>query len=76
MGFASRGRRPYRLVHSRRKRAAGGVGTGRGGSTYVYIAASDLVPEVNKQRDMRRSAEHFGCFLAGAGLLYLLALVH
>jgi zinc and cadmium transporter len=40
---------------------------------FIYIAASDLVPEVNKQRDLRRSAIHFACFLAGAAVLYLLA---
>jgi len=40
----------------------------------IYIAASDLVPEVNKQRDLKRSALHFGCFLAGAAILYVLAM--
>lgn len=39
---------------------------------FIYIAASDLVPEVNKQRDLARSALHFGCFVAGAALLYAL----
>jgi zinc and cadmium transporter len=40
---------------------------------FFYIAASDLVPEVNKPRDLRHGALHFGCFLAGALILYLLA---
>ncbi len=40
---------------------------------FTYIAASDLVPEVNKQRDLTRSALHFGCFVTGAAILYLLA---
>ncbi len=42
---------------------------------FIYIAASDLVPEVNKQRDVARGALHFGCFLLGIGLLYGLALL-
>lgn len=40
---------------------------------FIYIAASDLVPEVNKQRDLKRSVIHFGCFLGGVAVLYLLA---
>ncbi len=40
---------------------------------FIYIAASDLVPEVNKQRDLERSAIHFGCFILGVVALYLLA---
>jgi hypothetical protein len=40
----------------------------------MYIAASDLVPEVNKPRDLRRGAAHLAFFLAGASALYLLAL--
>jgi zinc and cadmium transporter len=40
---------------------------------FIYIAASDLVPEVNKQRTLARGALHFGCFLAGLAVLYLLA---
>lgn len=40
---------------------------------FIYIAASDLVPEVNRQRDMKRSVLHFGCFLGGVTVLYSLA---
>lgn len=39
---------------------------------FVYIAASDLVPEVNRHRDARRNVIHFGAFLAGAGVLLAL----
>ncbi len=39
---------------------------------FVYIAASDLVPEVNKPRNLRHGLEHLGFFLTGALLLYLL----
>jgi zinc and cadmium transporter len=40
---------------------------------FIYIAASDLVPEVNKPRDLRHGAVHLACFLGGALVLYLLA---
>jgi zinc and cadmium transporter len=40
---------------------------------FIYIAASDLVPEVNRPRDLRHGAAHLGFFLAGALILYLLA---
>jgi zinc and cadmium transporter len=40
---------------------------------FVYIAASDLVPEVNRPRELRSGAVHLGCFLVGALSLYLLA---
>jgi zinc and cadmium transporter len=39
---------------------------------FLYIAASDLVPEVNRHLGPRRNLEHFFAFLAGLGLLYLL----
>lgn len=42
---------------------------------FVYIAASDLVPEVNRHRDARRNVIHFGAFLVGAGALLLLRLL-
>jgi len=41
---------------------------------FLYIAASDLVPEVNKPRNLGHGAGHFLFFLAGATALYLLAL--
>ena len=40
---------------------------------FLYIGASDLVPEVNKGHDLGASAAHFGAFVAGLGLLYALA---
>jgi zinc and cadmium transporter len=39
---------------------------------FLYIAASDLVPEVNKHRDVPSSAAHFLAFVAGLVLLWLL----
>jgi zinc and cadmium transporter len=37
---------------------------------FIYIGASDLVPEVNKHRDLRSNVLHFACFSAGIALLW------
>jgi zinc and cadmium transporter len=37
---------------------------------FIYIGASDLVPEVNEHRDMRANVLHFGSFVAGIALLW------
>jgi zinc and cadmium transporter len=42
---------------------------------FLYIGASDLVPEVNKAHRLGASAVHFGCFLAGLVGLYCLAAI-
>ena len=39
---------------------------------FIYIAASDLVPEVNKHRDVRANVVHFGAFVAGIALLWVI----
>ncbi|CAN5760902.1 hypothetical protein BH24GEM1_BH24GEM1_12610 [soil metagenome] len=39
---------------------------------FLYIAASDLVPEVKRDRDLRVNLLHFACLVAGMALLYLL----
>jgi zinc and cadmium transporter len=39
---------------------------------FLYIAASDLVPEVNKHHSLRVNLLHFGAFSAGIGLLFAL----
>jgi len=39
---------------------------------FLYIGASDLVPEVNRHHELRTSALHFVAFTAGAGLLVAL----
>ena len=41
---------------------------------FIYIGASDLVPEVNKHRDPITNIIHFLCFVAGLGLLWLMRL--
>jgi zinc and cadmium transporter len=40
---------------------------------FLYIGASDLVPEVNKGHSLGTSIVHFACFLGGLGGLYALA---
>jgi zinc and cadmium transporter len=42
---------------------------------FLYIGASDLVPEVNKARSLGASLLHFAVFAAGLGLLYALAAI-
>jgi zinc and cadmium transporter len=37
---------------------------------FVYIGASDLVPEVNRHRDARMNLLHFGAFVAGVAVLW------
>lgn len=42
---------------------------------FLYIGASDLVPEVNKAHRLKASLLHFVVFAAGLGLLFALAAV-
>ncbi len=42
---------------------------------FLYIGASDLVPEVNRERDLGTGAVHFLSFAAGAALLAALRLL-
>ena len=42
---------------------------------FLYIGASDLVPEVTKSHSLRSSALHLGAFCAGLVLLYLLTML-
>ncbi len=41
---------------------------------FIYIGASDLVPEVNKHRDIRANVLHFASFIAGIALLWAIRL--
>jgi zinc and cadmium transporter len=42
---------------------------------FLYIGASDLVPEVNKAHSLKASLLHFVVFAAGLGLLFTIAAV-
>jgi zinc and cadmium transporter len=37
---------------------------------FIYIAAADLVPELNRHPDVRANVLHTACFLAGIGMMY------
>jgi zinc and cadmium transporter len=43
-----------------------------GAGNFLYIGASDLVPEVNQPHTLGASLLHFGAFAGGLGLLWLL----
>ncbi|MEM5869771.1 MAG: ZIP family metal transporter [Candidatus Aenigmatarchaeota archaeon] len=42
---------------------------------FIYIAASDLIPEIRKEASIKRSLVEFGVFLLGILLIYSLAFV-
>lgn len=46
-----------------------------GAGNFVYIAASDLVPEIKAQPNPWRAAVHFACFTASVAVLWALAVV-
>jgi len=46
-----------------------------GAGNFIYIAASDLIPEIKTSSGPRESATHFLLFLAGLGLLAAVATV-
>lgn len=58
---------------SRRFDVAGLVLFGAG--SFMYIAASDLVPEIKSHPSLRRAAAHFGCFALGLILMLSLACI-
>jgi zinc and cadmium transporter len=44
-----------------------------GAGNFIYIAASDLVPELKSQTNLRAAAMHFSFFATGLALTRLLA---
>jgi zinc and cadmium transporter len=44
-----------------------------GAGNFIYIAASDLIPEIKSETSLRIGALHFGCFASGLALTYVLA---
>ncbi|MDG5815050.1 ZIP family metal transporter [Chitinispirillales bacterium ANBcel5] len=40
--------------------------------TFIYIAASDLIPEVKHTEELRDGLKHFVAFIAGMALMYLI----
>ncbi len=49
-----------------------GAGTLRRGQ-FIYIAASDLIPEIKAQERLSRAILHFMFFAIGLGLMFALA---
>lgn len=47
-----------------------------GAGNFIYIAASDLVPEIKSNKSFRAAVTHFGCFLMGLALTLALAMWH
>jgi zinc and cadmium transporter len=47
-----------------------------GAGNFIYIAASDLVPEIKSNKSFRAAITHFGCFLIGLALTLALAMWH
>ncbi|MEK7483337.1 MAG: ZIP family metal transporter [Planctomycetota bacterium] len=43
--------------------------------SFIYIAASDLVPEINKNHSLKTNIIHFFAFIAGVALLFLMHLL-
>lgn len=44
-----------------------------GAGNFIYIAASDLIPEIKSQGNLRTTLTHFSCFVAGLLLMFNLA---
>jgi len=42
---------------------------------FIYISASDLMPEIRKEKDLRKSMISFAIFLAGVLMMYLATLL-
>ena len=42
--------------------------------TFIYVAASDLIPQIKKERSFKKSLIHFLVFLTGIGLMLLIKL--
>ena len=40
--------------------------------SFIYIAASDLIPQIKEEWDLKKSIIHFLIFLAGIFLMFLL----
>jgi zinc and cadmium transporter len=43
---------------------------------FIYIAASDLIPEIRKENNIVKSALNFGIIFVGIFIMYLLKIFH
>ena len=44
-----------------------------GAGNFIYIAASDLIPEIKSERSLRKAAAHFSFLAAGVIIMFVLA---
>lgn len=42
---------------------------------FIYIGASDLLPEIREEKNLRKSVEYFSVFILGLALMYLLTFI-
>jgi zinc and cadmium transporter len=42
---------------------------------FVYLAASELIPELHKEKSFRKSVVQFGVFLLGLALIWSLGII-
>jgi zinc and cadmium transporter len=42
---------------------------------FLYISTSDLIPEIRKEKDIKKSLISFSIFLAGLAIMYLATLI-
>jgi len=42
---------------------------------FLYVSTSDLIPEIRKEKDIKRSLASFGIFLMGLAIMYLATLI-
>jgi zinc and cadmium transporter len=42
---------------------------------FIYIAAVDLIPEIKKERQLKRNVVHFVAFSLRPGLLFVVRLI-
>jgi zinc and cadmium transporter len=43
---------------------------------FIYISASDLIPELRKEKDLKKSLLQFAIFLIGILIMYLVKFIH
>jgi zinc and cadmium transporter len=44
-----------------------------GAGNFIYVAASDLIPEIKAEAGVGKAALHFACFALGLGLMFAVA---
>lgn len=42
---------------------------------FIYIAASDLMPEIRKEKSLKKSIISFGMFLIGIAIMFLVKII-